>query len=288
MRTLIFAALDRSRTTLLTLAFLILGGVAAFQTIPKEANPDITIPMIYVSMTLEGISPEDGERLLIRPMEQELRSLEGVKEMRGTASEGHASVMLEFDAGFDPDIALQDVREKVDTARSKLPQEADEPRVNEINVALFPVMSVGLSGPLSERELVTIARRLQDAIEGIPEVLEVDIGGDREDLLEIVVDPQVLESYGVDFDQLATLVTRNNQLVAAGSLDTGAGRMTMKVPGVIESVEDVMAMPVKVGGLCFSEPSKTREGSPGSTVSRRWCWKSPRGPVPTSSKPWKR
>ncbi|WP_288352691.1 efflux RND transporter permease subunit [uncultured Marinobacter sp.] len=248
MRTLIFAALDRSRTTLLTLAFLILGGVAAFQTIPKEANPDITIPMIYVSMTLEGISPEDGERLLIRPMEQELRSLEGVKEMRGTASEGHASVMLEFDAGFDPDIALQDVREKVDTARSKLPQEADEPRVNEINVALFPVMSVGLSGPLSERELVTIARRLQDAIEGIPEVLEVDIGGDREDLLEIVVDPQVLESYGVDFDQLATLVTRNNQLVAAGSLDTGAGRMTMKVPGVIESVEDVMAMPVKVGG----------------------------------------
>ncbi|MDF0751056.1 efflux RND transporter permease subunit [Marinobacter sp. 71-i] len=248
MRTLIFAALDRSRTTLLTLAFLILGGIAAFQTIPKEANPDITIPMIYVSMTLEGISPEDAERLLIRPMEQELRSLEGVKEMRGTASEGHASVMLEFDAGFDPDIALQDVREKVDTARSKLPQEADEPRVNEINVALFPVMSVGLSGPLSERELVTIARRLQDAIEGIPEVLEVEIGGDREDLLEIVVDPQVLESYGVDFDQLASLVTRNNQLVAAGSLDTGAGRMTMKVPGVIESVEDVMSMPVKVDG----------------------------------------
>ncbi|MCR8915129.1 efflux RND transporter permease subunit [Marinobacter panjinensis] len=248
MRTLIFAALDRSRTTLLTLLFLILGGIAAFQAIPKEANPDVTIPMIYVSMTLEGISPEDAERLLIRPMEQEVRSLEGIKEMRGTASEGHASVMLEFDAGFDPDMALQDVREKVDTARSKLPQEADEPRVNEINVALFPVMSVGLSGPLSERELVTIARRLQDAIEGIPEVLEVDIGGDREDLLEIVVDPQVLESYGIDFDRLASLVTRNNQLVAAGSLDTGAGRMTMKVPGVIESVEDVMSMPIKVDG----------------------------------------
>lgn len=123
-----------------------------------------------------------------------MRSLEGVKEMRGTASEGHASVMLEFDAGFDPDIALQDVREKVDTARSKLPQEADEPRVNEINVALFPVMSVGLSGPLSERELVTIARRLQDAIEGIPEVLEVDIGGDREDLLRSLSIPRCLKA----------------------------------------------------------------------------------------------
>ncbi|MBY6102223.1 efflux RND transporter permease subunit [Marinobacter nauticus] len=248
MRALIAAAMDRSRTTLLLFLFLLLGGMAAYQVIPKESNPDVTIPMIYVSMTLEGISPEDAERLLVRPMEQELRSLEGIKEMRGTASEGHASVMLEFDAGFDPDKALQDVREKVDTARSKLPQEADEPRVNEINVSLFPVLSVGLSGPLSERELITIARRLQDAIEAIPEVLEVEIGGDREDLLEIVVDPQVLESYGIDFDQLGSLVTRNNQLVAAGSLDTGNGRMALKVPGVIETIEDVMSMPVKVDG----------------------------------------
>ena len=248
MRALISAAMDRSRTTLLTFLFLLLGGMAAYQAIPKESNPDVTIPMIYVSMTLDGISPEDAERLLVRPMEQELRALEGIKEMRSTSAEGHASVMLEFDAGFDPDKALQDVREKVDTARSKLPQEADEPRVHEINVSLFPVLSIGLSGPLSERELITIARRLQDAIEAIPDVLEVEIGGDREDLLEIVVDAQVLESYGIDFDQLAQLVTRNNQLVAAGSLDTGNGRMALKVPGVIENIEDVMSMPVKVDG----------------------------------------
>jgi multidrug efflux pump len=248
MRALISAAMDRSRTTLLTFLFLVLGGTAAYQAIPKESNPDVTIPMIYVAMVLDGISPEDAERLLVRPMEQELRSLEGIKEMRSTSAEGHASVMLEFDAGFDPDKALQDVREKVDTARSKLPREADEPRVHEINVSLFPVLSIGLSGPLSERELITVARRLQDSIEGIPEVLEVDIGGDREDLLEIVVDPQVLESYGIDFDQLATLVSRNNQLVAAGSLDTGHGRMALKVPGVIENIEDVMSMPVKVSG----------------------------------------
>ncbi len=246
MRTLIYAALNRSRTTLLTLLFLVLGGITAFQMIPKEANPDIAIPMIYVSMGLEGVSPEDGERLLIRPMEQELRSLEGVTEMTGTATEGHALVMLEFDAGFDPDKALQDVREKVDIARNELPAEADEPRVNEINVALFPVLSIGLSGPLSQQELIRLAREFQDEIEGIPEVLEVDIAGEREDMLEIVVDPQVLESYGIDYDQLGTMVARNNRLVAAGSLDTGAGRMTMKVPGVIETLEDVMTLPLKV------------------------------------------
>ncbi|MCK7545107.1 efflux RND transporter permease subunit [Marinobacter bryozoorum] len=248
MRTLIHAAMDRSRTTLLLLSFLVMGGIAAFNAIPKESNPDVTIPTIYVSVTLEGVSPEDAERLLVRPLEQELRSLEGIKEMRATAAEGYASVVLEFDAGFNPDQALQDVREKVDAAQSELPTEADEPSVNEINVSLFPILSVGLSGPLSERELITIARELQEAIEGIPEVLEVEIGGDREDLLEIVVDPQVLESYGVDYDQLATLVRRNNQLVAAGSLDNGQGRMAIKVPGVVENVEDVMAMPVKVSG----------------------------------------
>ena len=156
--------------------------------------------------------------------------------------------MLEFDAGFDPDKALQDVRVKVDAARSKLPSEADEPTVNEINVALFPVLSIGLAGPVSEAELVYIARRLQENIEAIPEVLEVEVGGDREDLLEIVVNPQVLETYGVDYAQLFNLVASNNRLVAAGSLDTGAGRMAMKVPGVVEDLQDILNMPVKVDG----------------------------------------
>lgn len=248
MRTLILAALDRTRTTLLLLVFLLLAGGAAYQAIPKEANPDVAIPMIYVSMTLEGVSPEDGERLLVRPMEQELRDIEGVRKMSSQASEGHAAVTLEFDAGFDARQALADVREQVDIARSSLPDEADEPRVVEVNVGLFPVLSIGLSGPLDESRLMALARRLQEEIEGIPEVLEVDIGGEREDLLEIVVDPLVLDSYGVDFDTLFNQVSRNNRLVAAGSLDTGAGRMALKVPGVIETIEDVMAMPVKVDG----------------------------------------
>lgn len=248
MKTAIRAAIDRSRATLMTLLCLFVGGIAAYVTIPKEANPDVTIPIIYVSMELEGISPDDGERLLVRPMEQELRAIEGIKKMSSVASEGHASVTLEFDAGFNPARALQDVREKVDTARSKLPAEAEEPRVHEINVALFPVLTIGLSGPFAEAELVYLARQIKQAIEGVPEVLEVDIGGDREDLLEIIVAPQVLESYGLDYGVLASLVSRNNRLVAAGSLDTGAGRMAMKVPGVVEDIEDVLAMPVKVDG----------------------------------------
>ncbi|MDX5379684.1 MAG: efflux RND transporter permease subunit [Halomonas sp.] len=248
MRTLIEAALDRTRTTLLLLFALLAAGIAAWQAVPKEANPDVPIPMIYVSMTLEGVSPEDGERLLIRPMEQELRTIEGVRKMTAQASQGYAAITLEFDAGFDARQALADVRERVDIASAELPDEAEEPRVMEVNVGLFPVFTLGLSGPIEESRRLAIARRLQDAVEGLPEVLEVEIGGEREELMEIVVDPLVLDSYGVDFDTLFNLVTRNNRLVAAGSLDTGAGRSPVKVPGIIESLEDVMNMPVKVDG----------------------------------------
>ncbi|WNL43489.1 efflux RND transporter permease subunit [Halomonas sp. PAMB 3264] len=248
MRTLIHAALTHTRTTLLLLMGLLLAGVTAWQVIPKEANPDVTIPLIYVSLTLEGVSPEDGERLLVRPMEQELRGIEGLRKFTAQSSEGHASVTLEFDPGFDPNTALSDVRERVDIARAEIPEEADEPRVMEVNVSEFPVLSIGLSGQLDTRERIAIARRLKEEIEGVANVLEVEIAGEQEDLLEIVVDPLVLESYGIDFDALFNQVSRNNRLVAAGSLDTGAGRLALKVPGVITSLEDVMNMPVKIDG----------------------------------------
>lgn len=245
MKALISFAIARSRATLALLFILFLAGINAYLAIPKEANPDIAIPIIYVALSLDGISPEDSERLLLRPMEHELKSLEGVKKMTSVASEGHASVMLEFDAGFEADKALANVRVKVDAARAKLPRDADEPTVNEVNVGLFPVLTIGLSGPLSEETLVSTARSLKQQIEGLPEVLEVDIGGDREDVLEIIIDPLVLQSYDLNYLQLANLVSKNNHLIAAGSMDTGAGRMALKIPGVIESLNDILAIPVK-------------------------------------------
>jgi len=245
---LINAAVDRSRTTLMVLIFLLLSGAMAFMSIPKESQPDVAIPIIYVSMSYDGISPEDGERLLVRPMEKELKSSEGIKEMRSVAGEGHASVTLEFDAGFDAAQALVDVREKVDAAKSKLPADTDEPEIHEVNVALFPVLSLALSGDVPERVVRRIARDLKDSIEGLAGVLEVDIGGDREELMEVIIDPQALESYEIDYYELLQTIDLNNRLVAAGAIDTGTGRQVLKVPGVINNVEDMLNMPVKTVG----------------------------------------
>lgn len=248
MNALIDATLGRSRLILLLLFMILIGGIHSFGAIPKESEPDIPIPMIYVSMFHEGISPEDAERLLIRPMEKELKGLEGLKEMSAVASENHASVTLEFSAGFDPDEAFLDVREKVDIAKAELPPDTEEPRVVEVNIALFPVLSIALSGPVPERTLLRIARDLQDKVEGLPGVLEAEIGGDRDEMLEVLVDPNVMQSYNITFQDIYNLLQNNNRLVAAGAMDTGAGRMVIKVPGVIEEAKDIFSLPIKVNG----------------------------------------
>ncbi len=248
MKAIIDAALSHSRTVLASLVLLLVAGAYAYNAVPKEAEPDVNIPIIYVSLHHEGISPEDSERLLVKPMEQELQALEGIKELRSFAYEGGANVVMEFEAGFDPDVAMDDVREKVDLAKPELPGETDEPTVHEVNLSLFPVLVVSLSGNVPERTLLRLARTLQDRIETIPTVLEAEIAGDRDEQVELLIDPLRLEQYGLDASYVLNLVNRSNRLVAAGSLDTGAGRFAVKVPGLFESVDDILDMPVKSDG----------------------------------------
>lgn len=262
MRGIIDASLDRTRTIMMVFVLLLISGFITYHNIPKESEPDITIPFIYVSITHDGIAPEDAERMLVRPMENELRSLKGVKEMKSTASEGHASITMEFVAGFDPKDALADVRDKVTLAKAKLPSDTEEPSIHEVTLAdEQPVLTVILSGPVPERGLVTIARELKNVIEGLKEVLEVEVGGDREDIVEIIVDPLLMESYGLDQNDILNLLQRNNRLVAAGTLDNGAGRFAVKVPSVYETVKDVYDQPVKVVGdrvITFGDVAQVR------------------------------
>lgn len=248
MKALIEAALHHSRTVLASLVLVLIAGTAAYMAIPKESSPDVNIPIIYVSMVHSGISPEDAERLLVRPMEKELRAVEGIKEMRSTAYEGGANVLLEFEAGFDADLAIQDVQRQVDKAKVELPEDTEEPTVNEVNISLFPIVVVTLSGELPERTLLSIARTLEREIEALPTVLEVDIGGDRDEQVDIIIDPVLAKSYNLSANDFAAFLARNNKLVAAGALDTGQGRFAIKVPGLLQNVQDVLDLPIKIEG----------------------------------------
>ena len=243
------AAMTRWRTVLLALATVLIAGLAAYLTIPKEAEPDIRIPFIYVSLVHEGISPEDSERLLVRPVEQALRSIEGVKEMNANAYEGGANVQLEFIAGIDTDQAIQDVRARIDVAKTKLPGETEEPTVNEVKLSRFdPMLVLNIAGSVPERALTRIARDLKEKIEALDGVLEVNLVGVREELMEVIVDPLTLESYGLDQAEIIEVVSPNNRLVAAGALNTAQARFPVKVPGVFESTTDLLDMPIKASG----------------------------------------
>jgi multidrug efflux pump len=248
MNALLSTLLHNSRTVLMIFSMLMLVGGFTLNNIPKENNPDISVPIIYVSITHEGISPEDSDRLLFQPLKKELKSVDGLKEMTSTAAEGMLAVTLEFSSDVDIDQALINVRERVDIAKSKLPSDTDEPKVKEINVGLFPVMVVTLSGQVDEAALFSVARKLRDQLEALPGVLEANIQGYREEVAEIIMDPLLLDSYNLDQQALFNLLSSNNQLVAAGNMDTGAGRFALKVPGLIQSTHDILNMPIKVDG----------------------------------------
>ena len=246
MNGIIDAAFSRTRVIALIFIAILMVGSLAYKSIPKESMPEIPIPLAYVSTGIDGISPEDSERLLIDPLETELAGLTGLRTMTSHAGEGFANVQLEFEPGGDIAEAMDKVREAVDRSKPNLPDDARDPTVTEINTALFPILTVILSGPVPERTLNEFANDLKNNLEALTGVLEVDVGGERTELLEILLDPTVFETYNISFDELIGQVSRNNRLIAAGAIESGAGRLVVKVPGLIENIDDVMEMPVKV------------------------------------------
>jgi multidrug efflux pump len=195
-------------------------------------------------MHYTGISPEDSERLLLRPMETALKSITGIKKMTSTAYQGGGNVLIEFQAGADLKKALDDVSNKVDTARPELPDGADEPTVNEVNLSEFPILVITLSGDVPERVLAKAGRELRDRIEELPPVLNAELQGVRDDLVEVVIDPGKLATYGLRPDILIAGFAAGNQLVAAGALEGAEGRYAIKVPSLLETIEDVANLPV--------------------------------------------
>lgn len=249
MNSLIDAALNRSRTTLLLMLMVVITGVAARSAIPIASEPHIEVPFFFITIIHEGISPEDAERLLILPMELELRRVEGVKELSAYASEGVANLLVEFDADYDLNQAQVDVREAVDKAKPELPSTAEEPIVREETTEDFPILQINLVGDgVPERVLYNIALQLRDDIEGIPSVLEAEMQGHREEVLEALIDPTALELYRISNEEVLTTLARNNRLIPAGSLDTGQGRFAVKVPSIVEDARDIFDLPIRTNG----------------------------------------
>ncbi|HUO97138.1 MAG TPA: efflux RND transporter permease subunit [Rhizomicrobium sp.] len=224
---------------------VMIGGAWALWAIPKESDPNVPIPYIWVQVGYPGISPEDSERLMLKPLETALRSVEGIKHTQAWAYQGGVYMVMEFMADTPMQKALEDVRAQVDSVRSRLPRDADPPTVREYSNSDNPVITIALYGDLPERSLLHVARSLRDQVRMIPAVLEANIEGAREEMLEITIDPAKLESYGITQNEIYSAVSNNNQLIAAGTIETGHGSFQVKVPGVIATAQDVLDLPIR-------------------------------------------
>ena len=238
----------RARMVVAFIVLSLLAGTFAYVGLPKEGEPDIEIPALVVSLPFDGISAEDSEKLLVRPMEAELADLDGLDKMTSTAVEGYANVVLEFEFGWDKGQTLADVRDRMNRAEAEFPDGADNYSIDEINFSEFPIIIVNLTGDLPERTLLRVAKDLQDRLESLDPVLEAALAGHRDEMLEVVIDPLRLEAYNVTAGELINVVVNNNQLIAAGEVETDQGAFSVKIPSSFDDQANVHNLPIKVNG----------------------------------------
>ncbi|THD59391.1 efflux RND transporter permease subunit [Phenylobacterium sp.] len=245
---LIDGAIKRKKVVMGVTLVACLFGLFAYFSMPREANPDINLPYIYVVVPFPGVSPEDSERLLVKPLEVQLQTIQGVKHMNAVARESEAIVTLEFEPNFSKDRALADVRAKVELARGRFPPDAEQPIIEEQSYSDQPIIGVVLHGEAPERELARISKDLKERLEASPGIQEAFESGARDELLDVTIDPLRMEAYNVTATDLSSVIARNNQLVPAGDLRSGAGMFAMKVPGVVQNPADILALPIKKNG----------------------------------------
>ena len=237
---------DHARATLSIMLLVLVAGTIARIALPVEVNPNVTLPLVMIMVRHDGISPEDGTRLLIRPIEKELKTLDGLEEINAVAREGAIYIMAEFDISEDIDKVVADVRESVDRAKAEFPQETKEPIVNELSPSPEPTVVITFSGEqVSERELYRTAKFFQRKLEMLPDVLKADISGHRDEVVEAILDPYRLEQYNITADEMLRSVRANNLLIPAGEIDTAQGRFGIKVPALIETTEDIRNLPIR-------------------------------------------
>ncbi|UCF30611.1 MAG: efflux RND transporter permease subunit [bacterium] len=229
------AAISRRGTVFTLMVIIFIVGLFSYVTLPRESNPDITIPVIMVQTSYEGAASEDVENLITIPLERKLRGVKDVKEVRSVSAEGASMIEIEFVAETLIDDALQRIRDKVDQVKGELPDDLEnDPSVIEINLSeFFPILMIAISGDAGERVLKRVAEDLEDRIEEVPGVLEVDVTGIRNREIRVEFDPDRMAAYRLSFNDILALIQKENVNVPGGSIDLGQGKYMLRIPGEI-------------------------------------------------------
>ncbi|MFQ6116345.1 MAG: efflux RND transporter permease subunit, partial [bacterium] len=236
MRLIDFSLAHKPSIFVIVFIFVIMG-LIAYVTLPRESAPSITIPIILVSTPYFGVAPGDIETLITQPIEKKINEITDVKEIRSTSSEGISTIEVEFNPEVDIDEALQKVRDKVDLAKSEIPEDAEEPIINEINFSEFPIMLVNISGNYDLVKLKEIGEDFEDEFEAIPGVLDVTISGGLEREVKVNVDLEKVKHYNIGFNDVIETIQDENKTIPGGSIEVGNLKYLVRIPGEFDRVD---------------------------------------------------
>ena len=216
-----------------------LAGFNAYKSIPREAAPDIQIPLLIVTIPFPGASPEDVESLITNKAEQELQTIKNLKKIKSTSSESVAVLTLEFTSDFDISDARTKVREKMDKIKPDFPSDAEDYQITEINLSEQPLMILNIAGDMGLLGLTNLADEVKEEIEGIPGILEVRRAGGLEKEIRVYVNPEKLNYYNLDLNQVSSSIRSENTNLPGGSVTMGPTKYLIRVPGEFINPEGI-------------------------------------------------
>ncbi|MEL6180954.1 MAG: efflux RND transporter permease subunit, partial [Myxococcota bacterium] len=238
-------AIDHAVAVYVLILMVVVGGFMAYQSLPRESAPDVTIPLVVVSTVYYGVAPADIESLVTQPLERELKGLKDVDEITSASAEGVSIVTVKFEPNVDIDDALQKIREKVDAAEPDLPPDAEDPTVTEINFSELPIILVNLFGEADQVLLKRVAEDLQDEFEGIQGVLDVVITGGLEREIQVFVKPRQLEHFGLSLTDVINTLQRENVNLPGGSVDMGSLSYLVRIDGEFKTAQPIRDLVIK-------------------------------------------
>lgn len=241
--------LGSNKTTVYLVTFLLtIAGYSIFNNLPKEQFPDIVIPQVYVNTVYAGTAPADIENLINRPLEKQIKSEQGVKNITSNALQDVSVILVEFDTDVEVQVAKDRVKNAIDKARKDLPTDlTQDPTAMEVNFSEFPIMNINLSGDFPLDKIKSYGEDIQDRIEELPEITRVDIVGALEREIQINLDLQKMQSYGLAFYDIQSAVQNENINISAGELNVDNVRRTLRIKGEFQNIEQLRNVVVTSG-----------------------------------------
>ena len=238
---------------LLVIVLPIVAGTFAYLSLPKEGEPEISAPLAIVVTLFPGASPGEVESLVTIPLEEELSDLKDVKEMRSNSAEGVSVVVVDFQAEADLERSLQMVREKVTDARKNLPDETEEPEVTEISFSDLPIMIASVVGDIDPVLLRRLTEKVADEIALMPEILATEVAGGLIREIQIFLDPQRLNHYGLTILDVFNAVKKSDINIPGGQVNVQGRRLLLRTLTEIKNVDNYAKVPLirKEGRVVF-------------------------------------